>query len=159
MKLTSIYWPRLAREGVRSLRMHLNSKEPLVVSMPITVYVKDLFLRARRNHNGLTMTLEEAQHQLVLQEEVEGEEDQLSILQLQANRLESAELIVPLGIIDLKGKAPETPSSKPKKRKLVRASEVPIIININVLDTPTDKDRRLSLDEGAVEPVRCFERE
>lgn len=48
----------------------------------------------------------------------------MSLSQLQATRerLEPAESIVLLVTVDPKGKAPETPSSKPK-RKLVKASE------------------------------------
>lgn len=64
-------------------------------------------------------------HHLVQQEEVKEAESQLSISQLQTtqDRLEQAESIIPLVIVDLKGKAPETPSNEPKKRKLVKTSE------------------------------------
>lgn len=71
------------------------------------------------------MTLEQPLNELAQREEAKEEEEQLSISQLMARRerLEPTESIVLVVTIDSKGKAPETPSSKPKKRKLIKVSE------------------------------------
>lgn len=58
------------------------------------------------------MTLMESKHQAAQQVDVETRE-----------RLESTESIPPLVMVNPNGKAPKTPSSNLKKRKLTKASE------------------------------------
>lgn len=72
------------------------------------------------------LKLEEAKHQWVQQANVEAAEDQLSLSQLWATQEHSKSFgsIPPLVIVDPKGKAPKTPTSNPKKRKLAKALEV-----------------------------------
>lgn len=96
-----------------------------MAAIPVRMYARYLYLKARRDYDSPTMTLEQAQHQLLQWEEVEEEEDWLSISQLPTteDRLEHAESIISLATVDPKGKAPEAPSSKPTKRKLAKASE------------------------------------
>lgn len=137
--ISSIYQPSLAKDDVRSPGGALNwmrcidvfnvfvsqdSKEPLVITMPVTVLSGDQLLRVRKNYVASTMTLEQAHKELALIEEADEEEEQLPISQLQdkRERLEPTESIVLLGMVDPKGKAPDNPSSKPKKRKLVKVS-------------------------------------
>lgn len=52
------------------------------------------------------------------------EEEHLLISQLRARRerVEVAESIIPLTVVDLKGKAVKTPSKKPKKKRKIKAS-------------------------------------
>lgn len=82
-------------------------------------------MRVRKDYGGPTMTIEQAHHRLSQREEVEEEDDQLSISQLRPtkDRLEPAKSIIPLATVDPKRKVPETPSSELKKSKLVKASE------------------------------------
>lgn len=137
--ISSIFWPNLAREGVRSNgRLYwmtcieaftsfvaLNSQEPLMVAIPVTVFIGDLHLRVRRNYLGLIMTPEQASHQLTQREQTEEAKDHLLFSQLRAmsDSLEPVEFIAPFATVDPKGKAIETPSSNPKKKTLVQASE------------------------------------
>lgn len=76
----STFWLSLATEGFRLLGGSLhwmgcigafssfvapNSQEPLVVIMLVIMFARDLHLMPRKDYLGMTMTREQAQHQLV----------------------------------------------------------------------------------------------
>lgn len=90
--LSSIFWPNLVEQGVRSIGGALywiryveaftdlvspNSKASRIATLPIVIYAIDLFLRSKKNHIGPTMTLEQAQMPAGPTGGGEKEEDQL----------------------------------------------------------------------------------
>lgn len=94
-----MFWPSLAREVVKSSSGILhwarcieastdfvgpNSIEPRATTLPVRVFVKDLYLRARKDLVGPTVTLELLNHQSAQGEEVEKDGDQLSSSQSRA---------------------------------------------------------------------------
>lgn len=73
-------------------------------------------MQIKRNCDGPTMPLEQAQLELIQVKEIE-EDKHLSIPQLRAKRKRSevTESIIPIAMADPKGKAVEFPVGKPQK--------------------------------------------
>lgn len=83
---SSVFWPNLVREGVRlpGGALHKarcievftdfvgpNSRIPQAATLPFTVYVRNLYLRVRKDWTGLTMWLESVVRQSTQPEENE----------------------------------------------------------------------------------------
>lgn len=58
-----------------------NSQKPPLFAMPVTVFTRDLYLRAVKNYMGQTMVLEKAKGQMVQQAENEEAHHQMPLAQ------------------------------------------------------------------------------
>lgn len=71
------------------------------------------------------MPLEQAQRELALEGETDEEEHMsISLLQTRREKVESAEPIVPLVVLDSKGKAFEVPAGQPHRKRKI--SKLPV---------------------------------
>lgn len=81
--------------------MSQDNKDLLICAVHVAVYARDLLLRVRKDYGAPTMPLEQAQQELV-QEGEEEEEEHLSFSQLWVRmyKVEPAESIFPLAMVD-----------------------------------------------------------
>lgn len=110
----ALYWMRC----ILTLNSFVSkkNKDPLIYAFVVPIWAKDPMIK--RNYGGPTMPLEQAQKELLQEDEIE-EEEHLLIAQLRARRKRSdpSESIVPVAVMDPKGKAVEVPTSKPQRKR------------------------------------------